>query len=317
MTNCGVIIGRFQVHKLHEGHHKILNLVGERNDHVIVFLGCIAKGITTKHDPLDFETRKVMLESAYPEYTILPLYDQKHNTLWSDILDKTLDSTVTQEEVTLYGSRDSFIPFYTGKYKTQFLPEVEVPNCSGTLVRTNISKQIMKTADFRAGVIYGMMNGYTRVNPTVDIAIARYVDWTADNPSCLEILMGRKPGETTLRFIGGFAETTGNYEEDAIREAKEETGLDVSRLEYMGSAVIDDWRLRSTPEAIKTVFYLGWGTVGQEAKASDDIASVEWIGYDLITPEIVEDTHHVLLPLLRKHADATLVEKYLSTKKEF
>src|ERR1035437_5631205 len=84
----GVIIARFQVHKLHEAHIQLIDFVCENHKKVILFLGVPVVG-NTKSNPLDFATRKAMVQSMYPNLIILPLRDQRSNDKWSQILDLT------------------------------------------------------------------------------------------------------------------------------------------------------------------------------------------------------------------------------------
>ena len=54
-----------------------------------------------------------------------------------------------------------------------------------------------------------------------------------------QVLLVKKPGEKAWRFIGGFSDPSSNsLEEDAKREVKEETGVDISEPVYLGSSLI-------------------------------------------------------------------------------
>jgi bifunctional NMN adenylyltransferase/nudix hydrolase len=116
MINYGVIVGRFQVNSLHAGHLELFRQVSEKHDRVIVFIG-VPRTVPTKRNPLDFETRKKMIQADYPDFVILPLRDEKHDNYWSNRLDDSIAS-VTQftGDVTLYGGRDSFVPHYYGTH---------------------------------------------------------------------------------------------------------------------------------------------------------------------------------------------------------
>ena len=58
-------------------------------------------------------------------------------------------------------------------------------NTNGTDIRAKLTNTVMESADFRAGVIYGVTNIRPSVKLTVDIAIT-YED---------NLLLARKPGE--------------------------------------------------------------------------------------------------------------------------
>ncbi len=111
--------------------------------------------------------------------------------------------------------------------------------------------------------------------------------------------MARKPNETKYRFVGGFADPKSeNFEADAAREVYEETNL-VVRVDYIGSAKIDDWRYRSEVDKIKTLFYVGYHD-GGVARAQDDIAEVRFYDLDKLTEDIFVKEH---IPLFRMFKD--------------
>jgi bifunctional NMN adenylyltransferase/nudix hydrolase len=149
----GVIVGRFQVHELHEAHRELIRLVRTLHDRVIILLGCSPAGLT-KCNPLSFEVRKRMLEAEFRKYTsevtsdvtILPLIDRRDDEVWSRSLDEEVSKVVNNGTVTLYGGRDSFVPHYKGRHTPKQL-EVIVPMvCSGTAVRATLTNRTMETS---------------------------------------------------------------------------------------------------------------------------------------------------------------------------
>ena len=56
-TDVGVIVGRFQVHELHEGHRGLIDTVRDKHDKLIMFLG-LARLRNTLRTPLDFRARR-------------------------------------------------------------------------------------------------------------------------------------------------------------------------------------------------------------------------------------------------------------------
>lgn len=96
------------------------------------------------------------------------------------------------------------------------------------------------------------------------------------------ILLGRKPNEKLFRLPGGFAEIgSDSYEEDAIREVKEETNLEVLGLCYVGSTLVDDWRYRNQRDKIKTLLFAvpNWRGV---LKAGDDLEEIQWFPWNVL-----------------------------------
>lgn len=265
----GVIIARFQVHELHEAHKGLIDHVLENHKKVIIFLG-VPIIQNTPENPLDFATRKVMLQEEYPNVVILPLKDQRSNKKWSYILDEQIRIPFGERKTLLYGGRDSFIPFYEGRYQTtELYTDTFV---SGTEIRNQVSKEILSSKDFRAGVIHATYAQRAVSYPTVDIV--------AYNEKG-QILLAKKPNEKQYRFIGGFVDRAdGSWENAAIREFSEETGgCEIGDLKYVASAEIDDWRYAKTASGIKTTLYMGKYIFGS-IKPSDDISELKWFDID-------------------------------------
>lgn len=268
VPDVGVLVGRFQVPDLHKGHHEILSYVAERHDKVIIFLGLNATGMATESNPLDFQARQQMIAAEYPEFTINYIKDMWSNELWSKKLDEMVsDLCAPMQSVMLYGSRDSFIPHYEGRYPTQ---ELEADfKISGTEIRNEIKRNRPKdSVDWRMGATHATSRRFPTTYTTVDIAIF--------NEEADQLLLVKKPFEPQWRLPGGFAEpTSNNFEEDARREAQEETNLSVTDPKYIGSFKIDDWRYAGERDKIKTLLFVCKRTFGA-VRADDDVAHAEW-----------------------------------------
>lgn len=289
--DIGVIIGRFQLHELHEAHFEMVSEVIKRHDKTILFLG-VSPTLCTQRNPLDFLSRKVMFEEAFGNQisVIQPLHDKKSDTVWSNQVDSKIREVFPLGSVVLYGSRDSFIPHYHGKFDViELIPSSIV---SATEIRKSVSKKVQRSTEFRAGVIYACYNSYPIVHPTIDVAIT--------NEDETKVLLGRKKDEVEFRFIGGFADVTDeSFEQTVKREAYEETGLEVDAITYIASDKVKDWRYRSTTDrSIMTTFFKAKKIFGAE-KANDDIVELKW--FDIATLEVkdVVPEHGRLLGKLR------------------
>ncbi len=289
-TQHGVIIGRFQTPELHSEHIKLINYVLNRHEKVLLFLG-VSPTLGNKKHPMDFITRKYMIEEqfGFSQLTIMPLSDNKSNEIWSKQLDSKIKEVFPLGSVTIYGSRDSFIPYYSGVNKTLELePEVFI---SATDIRETVAKKVIASSEFRAGIIYSVYNQFPVVYSTVDVAIIK------DD----EILLGQKPGETDWRFIGGFVDITDETDEAAAkREAMEETGLELADFEYVCSMNITDWRYRGMKDrSIMTRFFKAKYIFGCP-QPNDDICALKWFK---ITPElenVLVGEHKKLFKKLKK-----------------
>lgn len=291
-ADVGILIGRFQVHELHEAHRDLIDTVRAQHDKVFIFIG-LSPLRNTIHNPLDFSSRKRMIQEVYPDVEVFYVDDNQSDVIWSKNFDREINKWLTPNQTAVvYGSRDSFIPYYSGHFPVQELEATKF--ISGTEIRRRISNRGPSSADFRAGVISASLNRYPTCYTTVDIAIL--------DPEKGRILMGKKEGEEHLRFIGGFASPNSpSFEADAKREVMEETGIEVDGLKYIGSTVINDWRYRNEVDKIKTIFFVGTYIFGRP-EANDDIHYVEWVPLnELLSGEIqVMPEHEVLVDMLAK-----------------
>lgn len=294
----GVVVARFQVHELHEGHHYVIKQVVDNHKKTIIFLG-VPQFIGTKKNPLDFDTRKKMVQEHYPDAVIVALPDQRDNQKWAKELDKRIREVYPHGDVLLYGSRDSFIPYYVnngGKFQTKELEPLGT--FAGTDVRKLISEEVKNSVDFRSGVIYHAYNLYPRTIPTVDLAPL--------NSDKTKLLLAKKYDEDQYRFIGGFIKPTdSNITHASRRIIHKECGINcvIESFQYINSIQIDDWRFKSEEDKIMTQFFLcqySWGQI----TPSDDIKELSWVELNLITDNWIQKNlcqeHHSLMNELLK-----------------
>jgi bifunctional NMN adenylyltransferase/nudix hydrolase len=265
-TEVGVIIGRFQLPSLHDGHINVLDTVTESHSNVVVFLG-VPRIQNTKRNPLDFSTRRKLIQETYPDVIVMALPDNRSDEKWSENVDNVLSTLFPEQSAILYGSRDSFLPHYSGKHKTQELDQIGSHNASE--IRQDVANKVLDSDEFRAGVIYGISKQRPVTYPTVDIVVSNYDG---------QILLARKPAEDKFRFVGGFVDRTDDcYETAARRELYEETKLSGLKPVYICSQQIKDWRYAREESGIMTTLFLfhEWDQMGRP-EASDDIAEVKY-----------------------------------------
>ncbi|MBS7563278.1 NUDIX domain-containing protein [Mucilaginibacter sp. Bleaf8] len=273
-----VIIARFQTPYLHEGHQKLIEQVSTKHTKLIILLGVSPiKG--SRKNPYDYYTRERMLKKDYPDVIVLPVSDHPSDKAWSENLDNLLTSVFPNEEFWLYGSRDSFIPYYSGKLQTVELPSHGDYNA--TQLREQYADKVFDSKDFRAGILYAYHNQYTKVYPTVDVAVFRH--------NKTEILLGKKSINNKWRLIGGFADPEDeSFEHAAMRELTEECGLlKTSCMVYETSAHVNDWRYRNEADKIITLLFSCDYETG-EPIAQDDIADLQWFDLQHL-PQMIAD----------------------------
>jgi bifunctional NMN adenylyltransferase/nudix hydrolase len=292
----GVIIGRFQTNKLHEGHINLISQVLSNHKKTIILIG-VSRIQNTKKNPLDFASRRAMISELFPSVIVLPVMDQRYDENWSAEVDRTISMPFGEKKTLIYGSRDSFIPHYKGKF-----PVIELEPSSehnATNIREEIARETLETSDFRAGVIYSAFNQRPVTYPTVDICAFNQKG---------EILMARKPSEKYWRFVGGFVDPTdASFEQAALREFREETGGScvIGNLKYITSHRVADWRYAKEESGIMTTLYLGEYNMGY-ASASDDIAEVKWVpikefsNFDGVRTKVMPEHRELMTVLVDK-----------------
>jgi bifunctional NMN adenylyltransferase/nudix hydrolase len=294
MKTTAVIIARFQTPYLHDGHRYLLDGIKAKHHKVVIVLGVSpVKG--SKRNPFDFYTREKLLKKTYPDFVILPLADHPLDDVWSSNLDDLLQNAFPNEGFILYGSRDSFIPYYSGCLHTQELPEQG--DYSATVIRDEHADRVMESEDFRLGINYAYHNMYSKVYPTVDVAVFK------ENRAY--VLLGRKKNRKEWRLPGGFVDVNDkDYECAAQRELHEECGnIETGPVCYIGSAKIDDWRFRNEEDKIMTLLF-ATDLVYGHATANDDLQEVKWFEVkklnEMVANDMIAKEHHVLIELLQK-----------------
>jgi bifunctional NMN adenylyltransferase/nudix hydrolase len=300
-TDVGVIVGRFQVNELHEAHIDLITSVLNKHDRVLVFLGNSTIR-NTLNNPLDYRARRTMIADKFPAVEIHYINDNPSDTAWTKNLDKLIgEQLLPMQTVTLYGSRDSFLKCYTGKYNTCELEATTF--ISGTEVRRRVCNNYPPTADYRAGMIAATAYRFPTAFQTVDIAVVNDKG---------ELLLARKPEEKKWRFIGGFSDPASvSLEEDAKREVQEEAGVEVGNITYLGSTLINDWRYRGEIDKIKTALFVAKYVFGKP-EGADDVAEVKWVSINNLTKNDIVETHHVLIDMFNEKfgANRELQEKF-------
>lgn len=179
----GVVVGRFQVAELTEGHKRLIDYSIRRNNQTIILIGTKQYDATDERNPLPYLLRKRMIENFLFNESevsmadnIYPIEDKNCFPLWCKELDMTISAIsnlIAQHEyysyeaggveITLYGGRDSYINEYNLNYKNPYfdteIVDFNINEVSGTKQREEIKninsddKKIL-SEDFYLGIEY-------------------------------------------------------------------------------------------------------------------------------------------------------------------
>ena len=300
-NEIAVIVGRFQVPELTEGHKNIFRSPYSSDCIKLkVFIGTADVNPTNKN-PLDYESREIMVEQylnslinapltteySRVDFSVQAIEDCTSDTKWVEslLLKISEDSNYTAETLlSFYGGRDSFlhqtqdIIEKLSNNPTKFVELHEVSEISGTKVRSEVS--CLGSKDFRSGVIYSQEKRFPCIYPVVEAIV-----FDKQNQ---KVLMGRKSGdeEGLFRFIGGFVDTSDSTLEDAVlRELKEETYSGIANYVempvYVDSHIMDSRRLRGSKDKMLSVVYMIPVSKDQghniKLQSGDDLCEVQWI----------------------------------------
>lgn len=279
---AGVVIARFQTPALHTGHKFLLDWVFARHSTLCIILAS-KDTVPTEKDPLTFAARRDMVLESYPHAIVVETFDCPSDKVWSKKIDELVSKTCKKGAV-LYGSRDSFIPYYSGIYEVFEVPPV--PSQSGTELRGECLKEGTCTMSYRIGMIASASERFPIVFPTVDCA-----PWKKEDGTYYVLLGHKEHDEDKYRFIGGFAsKNDASFEDAAVREFDEETGGKITHKKptYIASCSVSDYRYKNTKEGVMTAFF-GIKYKSGQGIATDDINGLKWVALhelqDIIIPE--------------------------------
>lgn len=267
----GVVIARFQTFALTPAHQYLLSQVATRVNRVLILLGS-APVIGTRKNPIEVHIRARMVHDWWagqypngPEVIVLPLLDSPSNEEWASRVDQTIAAININGTATIFCGPDGAGPTYLeagGKWPVEMLDSA---GGHASKIRENLIPRY--TEDFRAGIIYAIERSFVNPKPVVDVIVK---DGTR------VLLAQKKMDGDKWRLIGGFVEPSDpSLEHAAMREVREETGIEVAGATYIGSAHVDDWRYRSGPELILTSVFTAQHIFGAP-RAADDIDDVRW-----------------------------------------
>lgn len=306
----GVVVGRFQIDKLHKGHTELLQKVAHLSDVLVVVLG-VNDNRGSKSNPLDFMTRKLMIEGwgmdspLKNKLVVLPIQDNPSDAVWSANLDALLRQAFPGHDITLYCGRTGFLANYHGTLKTKDLSG-EIPvgfDVSASNRRQYVSTTPTNDDRFRHGIIYASHNQWPRLFMCVDVALI----WND------HLVLGKRKSENGYRLFGGFVDQSDeSLEHAALRELSEEAGVSKwVNLKYAGSFKVQDHRYSNPDDGlVMTSLFVGYSAYKTVPEAGDDIDDLACFSLKDSEKDIIDKVVDSHKPLVK-----VALESYYDFKK--
>lgn len=297
LQDTGVIVARFQVPELHPGHRHLINHVKQIHSNMLIVLGNHG-GLRTNHDPLTIPERTAMIREScnWPNLRIESLRDHPFShDRWSDWLDELVTSKFPGHGAIMYGSRQSFLDVYSGKFKKQSVAPLD--ESSGTAQRAAIQPSSAMSA--REAVIYNEMHRPSIAYSAADVAI---VDDARER--VLGITKHWFDGLWSLS--GGFVDPEKDrHDEDTARRERGEEVLGVTTSDVylkLGDRIrVDDPRYRKSKDKIFSQLFVTQFRGGSPG-AGDDAKGVRWFERDELESMFVP-WHQPLVARLKERWD--------------
>src|SRR5262245_29257619 len=311
-----VFIGRFE--PFHNGHYAVVSRALKVARQVIVLIGSANKPRTIRN-PWNVSEREVMIRAAFPDdasrLTVRPLRDRLYNDpLWvTDVQRIVADATqaTRSPKIGLIGHRKDRSSYYLEMFpQWEMVNSPNVAGVSASDLREYLfaggSGDLGKDLLIKAAVpepVFAMLNGF-RSGPHFGQLVREYhfikryrESWavapyeptfvTADavvvhSGHVLLVRRGAEPGKGLWAFPGGFLDKGESIQAAAIRELREETGLDLPASVLAGAIrhreVFDHPERSLRGRTITHAYYFEFPSGELPAvKGSDDAEHAQWI----------------------------------------
>lgn len=289
----GIVIGRFQ--GFHEGHRHLLQSAWQKCDELVVLLGSSNKAPSIRN-PFSVEQRKEFIEANVPQ--VVWRFEELEDYLYDD--DKWLNQVKTLlEYYKLKGEVTIFAHEKEGNDYLDLFSDIGYTKISGLegFDGTSFRKEMFENRHSVVAHVQDDWDFYQQEKEkfafypypeTLNFCCADAVVECMDHV----LLIKRKnaPGKGLWALPGGFKNNDETYLECAIRELKEETGIEIGAWEL--SINVEQSRMFDSPKRgvgiprntmAVHIKLEGLGTWGfPETLAQDDASDVQWVALDKI-----------------------------------
>lgn len=294
-TEVGVLIARFQTHKLVEAHLNILNSLRSKYAKVLVLLTTPAIKATIEN-PLDYPSRAEMIRTSFPDVLIQPLADTSSDGQWSWKIDVAIrEAFGALVKVSIHASSDAAVPFYIGTHKILPLPPKIQQSIAGVKASLKNDSALMGTPAWRAGMVHSSTARFDLSYQRVDVVPYRI------EKGNLEILLLSREENEGLFSIGGSVLTKDlSLEEASKRELWDQVGVR-GLPKYVGSTRVNDWRFRfERDKVLSSVFVVGY--IPQQGLSSLKGVTAKWFSLSVVSDGLlVADKSTSVLYVAQEH----------------
>lgn len=303
MKKIGFIIGRFQ--PLHSGHKSMIRQASKMFDYVVIIVGSAQRSRTMKN-PWTLEEREDKIIQflnfeGLENCNIHRAYDSRYcDNLWRDQIKRAIFTW------SLMFNADPVLAGYTkdGNDYLKWFPEIEYQELkqevqiSATEVREHMLKH-----DLRLLPLEVVQEAKYYEDEAKKFSVYPYPETL--NFVCADVvlvcqgrvaLIERKnyPGKGAWALPGGFKNNNETTYQCALREAKEEVGVDLEGLPYYRNSVYDDPTRSPGIPRITTAFLFRLESF-PELNAADDAAKVQWFKFEDLKNIRMHDDHFDIL----------------------
>lgn len=335
--DAAVVIGRFQ--PFHNGHLALLHEALRVAPVVFVVLGS-AYAVRSPRNPWTHDERAAMIREALApaeqqRVRFIPMRDYFDEPRWRREVVKAVTSLAPKgARVGVIGHfKDATSDYLKGfeawglvrvplqgdvhateLRETYFLQQAVALACPPQLESVVPASTRTWLSEFKESPLYSALAAELRALeayrkawkvapfPPVFVTVDAVVTWRGQ---VLLIQRGKAPGKGAWALPGGFLETGETLLQSALRELREETGLELSgtAAEPLGSHVFDHPQRSQRGRTISHGFYFDLGDAAPPAlEAADDAAALEWVPISELATredEFFDDHFHILDSFLK------------------